>query len=58
MFKKLIVSNQCMHRRMSDFASQYNENHIPTTPLQKLLLSVGSATFSLFDPRRAGNRNN
>lgn len=40
---------------MSDFVTQYNENHIPTTPLQKLLLSIGSATVSLFDPRRAGN---
>lgn len=59
MLKKLTVSDkQCMLRCMSDFASQYNENHIPTTPLQKILLSVGSATFSLFDPRRAGNLNN
>jgi len=38
---------------MSDFASQYNENHIPTKPFQKILLSVGSATMSLLDPRRA-----
>lgn len=44
-----------MHRYMSDFVTQYNENHIPTSSLQKLLLSIGSATVSLFDPRRAGN---
>lgn len=40
---------------MSDFVSQYNENHIPTTQFQKILLSVGSAAISLLDPRRAGN---
>lgn len=44
-----------MYRQMSDFVTQYNENHIPTTPFQKLLLSIGSATVSLFDPQRAGN---
>ncbi|XP_060863177.1 ubiquinone biosynthesis protein COQ4 homolog, mitochondrial [Metopolophium dirhodum] len=53
MLKKSIVLNYQVHRRMSDFVTQYNENHIPTTPLQKLLLSIGSATVSLFDPRRA-----
>jgi len=51
----MIVSNNRMYRHMSDFVTQYNENHIPTTPFQKLLLSVGSATVSLFDPQRAGN---
>lgn len=40
---------------MSDFVTQYNENHISSTPVQKILLSVGSAAISLFDPRRAGN---
>lgn len=55
MLKKNIVLNYQIHRRMSDFVTQYNENHIPTTPLQKLLLSIGSATVSLLDPRRAGN---
>lgn len=44
-----------MYRHMSGFVSQYNENHIPTTPLQKIMLSVGSAAVSLFDPQRAGN---
>jgi len=53
MFKKLIISNYCSYRHMSDFISQYNENHIPTTSFQKMLLSLGSATVSLFDPRRA-----
>ncbi|XP_026822950.1 ubiquinone biosynthesis protein COQ4 homolog, mitochondrial isoform X2 [Rhopalosiphum maidis] len=53
MLKKIIVSNKQMYRHMSDFVTQYNENHIPTTPFQKLLLSVGSATVSLFDPQRA-----
>jgi len=52
--KKIIVSNNRIYRHMSDFVTQYNENHIPTTQFQKLLLSVGSATVSLFDPRRAG----
>lgn len=52
---KRIVSSKCTSRHMSDFVSQYNENYIPTTPFQKILLSVGSATVSLFDPRRAGN---
>lgn len=50
-----MVLNYQVHRRMSDFVTQYNENYIPTTPLQKLLLSIGSATVSLLDPRRAGN---
>lgn len=40
---------------MSDFVSQYNENYIPTTSFQKILLSVGSAAVSLLDPKRAGN---
>ncbi|CAH1720898.1 ubiquinone biosynthesis protein COQ4 homolog, mitochondrial [Aphis gossypii] len=53
MLKKIIVSNHRMYRQMSDFVTQYNENHIPTTAFQKLLLSVGSATVSLFDPQRA-----
>jgi len=55
MLKKIIASNHRMYRQMSDFVTQYNENHIPTTAFQKLLLSVGSATVSLFDPQRAGN---
>lgn len=58
MLKKIILTNNVtihMYRQMSDFVSQYNENHISTTPLQKVLLSVGSATISLLDPRRAGN---
>ncbi|CAI6348415.1 unnamed protein product [Macrosiphum euphorbiae] len=53
MLKKSMVLNYQVHRRMSDFVTQYNENYIPTTPLQKLLLSIGSATVSLLDPRRA-----
>lgn len=48
------MPNNYMYRKMSDFATQYNENHISTTPFQKILLSVGSATMSLLDPRRAG----
>lgn len=54
MLKKIIESNKLNYRHMSNFVSQYNENHIPTSPLQKILLSVGSATVSLFDPQRAG----
>lgn len=54
MLKKIIITKKQVYRQMSDFVSQYNENHIPTTPLQKILLSVGSATISLLDPRRAG----
>lgn len=54
MFKKIIVRNNQTCRHTSDFVSQYNKNHIPTTPVQKILLSIGSATISLFDPRRAG----
>lgn len=59
MFKKIIVSksNNRLYRHMSDFVTQYNENHIPSTPVQKILLSFGSAAVSLFDPRRAGNIN-
>lgn len=55
MLKKIIVSNNRSYRHMSDFVTQYNENHISSTPVQKILLSVGSAAISLFDPRRAGN---
>lgn len=58
MFKKIVVSNNQKYRQMSDFITQYNQNHIPTTPLQKILLSVGSATVSMFDPQRAGNIRN
>lgn len=54
MLKNKIITNKLVYRQMSDFIAQYNENHIPTTPLQKILLSVGSATVSLLDPRRAG----
>jgi len=53
MLKRIILPK--IHCQMSDFASQYNENHISTTSFQKVLLSVGSATMSLIDPRRAGN---
>lgn len=58
MLKKIIVSNNRLCRQMSDFVTQYNENHIPSTALQKILLSVGSAAVSIFDPRRAGNIKN
>lgn len=54
MLKKLIVTNNRLYRYASDFVSQYNENYIPTTTFQKILLSVGSATVSLLDPQRAG----
>lgn len=56
MLKKIILRNNCAYRYMSDFVSQYNENYIPTTSFQKILLSVGSAAVSLLDPRRAGNK--
>ncbi|XP_050542972.1 ubiquinone biosynthesis protein COQ4 homolog, mitochondrial isoform X2 [Daktulosphaira vitifoliae] len=52
MWKK-IVKNTPYSRYMSDFANQYKKNHISTTPIQKMLLAVGSATISLFDPCRA-----
>lgn len=54
MLKKISVSSKLNYCHMSDFVSEYNKNHISTSPLQKILLSVGSATASLFDPRRAG----
>lgn len=55
MLKKINLPNNQIYRHMSGFESQYNENYIPTTPLQKIMLSIGSAAVSLFDPRRAGN---
>lgn len=58
MFKRIVIPNNQKYRQMSDFITQYNESHIITTPLQKILLSVGSATVSLFDPQRAGNIRN
>lgn len=54
MLKKLFLTKNQSYRYASDFVSQYNENYIPTTTFQKILLSVGSATVSLFDPQRAG----
>lgn len=55
MFKQFNVPGKQMLRQMSNFVTQFNENHIPTTPFQKILLSIGSATISLLDPQRAGN---
>lgn len=39
----------------SNFAAEYESIYIPTTLLQKSVLSVGSSLVTLFDPTRAGN---
>lgn len=35
-------------------AHQLYESHIPTSKMQKVLLTVGSALMALYDPTRAG----
>lgn len=38
----------------SDGSFQLYESHIPTSVMQKVLLTAGSAAMALYDPTRAG----
>jgi hypothetical protein len=50
-----IVCSRRISYSTQNFEDDFREQHIPTTALQKMLLSAGSAAVSLLNPARPGN---
>lgn len=50
------LSWQDEHEEGSDVEETYQlyESHVPTSRMQKVLLTAGSAVMALYDPTRAG----